>query len=129
VTQWARTMQKAQLEDERGHVGSNRSDEMRGLVGDLFAYVKHQTLSPLTGFFRAILVGVVGSVLVATGFAFLVVGLLRLLQDETGTTFQGHLSWLPYLLTLVAASILVGISIPMVLRAGEAKRASERRKG
>lgn len=119
----------AQLEGEKSAVGSNRSDEMRGIVRDLFAYAKHETLSPLTGFFRAILVGVVGSVLVATGFGFLVVGLLRLLQDETGTTFQGHLSWLPYLLTLVAASILVGISVPMVVRAGEAKRASEKRKG
>ncbi len=36
----------------------------------------------------------------------LFLGGLRLLQDETGSTFTGNLSWLPYLLTLLACGLV-----------------------
>ena len=49
----------------------------------------------------------------------LLVGGLRALQTETGSTFEGNWSWVPYLITLAGA----GIVIALVAR-GMAKRKS-----
>ncbi len=57
---------------------------------------------------RYLAFGVSGAVLVTFGFALILLGILRLLQSETGSTFHAHLSWVPYLVTMV---IGVGMTI------------------
>jgi hypothetical protein len=55
------------------------------------------------------------------GVSLLLLGLLRLLQTETGTSFTGNLTWVPYLITLVVAVLLA------VAAAAAANRRKERR--
>jgi ascorbate-specific PTS system EIIC-type component UlaA len=90
-------------------------------------YVKQETLEPLKGLGRFIVFGVAGSVAFAAGFVIIAVGVLRLLQGETGTTFQGNLSWVPYVIC-AAGSIGVAAVAVASIRKGQARRSLERDK-
>ena len=79
-------------------------------------YVKQETLTPLRGLGRFILFGVVGSVALAIGLVILSVAFLRLLQGETGSTFTGDWSWVPYLICTVAVVLVAAIAVLAVSR-------------
>ena len=85
---------------------------MPTLAGELYdlvrAYAKQETLEPIKGLGRYAAFGVVGSVLVGIGVVLLAVGVLRVLQTETGDTFDGGWSWVPYVLTLLACALVAG---------------------
>ena len=79
-------------------------------------YVKQETLDPLKGLGRYIVFGVAGSVALAIGLVVLSVGLLRLLQGETGTTFAGNLSWVPYVICTVVVVMVAGLAVWAISR-------------
>lgn len=85
-------------------------DGLPGKATDLWrlvvAYVKQETLDPIKGLGRYVAFGLAGSLVLATGLVLLFLGALRLLQDETGTAMTGNLSWVPYLLTVVACALV-----------------------
>jgi hypothetical protein len=73
--------------------------ELRDMV---VTYFKQQTLIPLQKLGRYIGFGILGSLFLGFGVVFLALSALRALQDETGDTFSGDWSWVPYLITFVA---------------------------
>jgi branched-subunit amino acid ABC-type transport system permease component len=79
-------------------------------------YVKQETLDPLKGLGRFMVFGVVGSVSLAIGLVILAVAFLRLLQTETGTTFQGNWSWAPYLICTVVVVAVAAVAVKAVSR-------------
>ncbi|MGH9016561.1 MAG: hypothetical protein ACRDY1_02320 [Acidimicrobiales bacterium] len=83
----------------------------REFVDLVVAYAKQETLGPLKGLGRFVAFGVLGSMLLAVGLLVLMLGLLRALQTETGSTFGGNLSWLPYIITAGAALVIIGLSV------------------
>jgi hypothetical protein len=85
--------------------------ELRDLV---VSYVKQQTLIPLQQLGRYIAFGIVGSLLLGFGVLFLGLSALRALQTETGDTFSGDWSWVPYLITFVA--LLLGGGLVWIAR-------------
>ena len=95
------------------------SEEFVQLVRD---YAQQETLAPLQGLGRFVAFGVAGSVLLAVGVGLLLLSLLRVLQTETGSTFAGNLSWVPYLITAVAALLVLGLAAWRI-GAGPARRA------
>ncbi len=86
-----------------------------GMAGDLWqliiGYLKQETLDPLKGLLRFVAFGLLGSLVLGAGLVLLFLGALRLLQDETGSTFTGNLSWIPYLLTVLACAVVVALAI------------------
>src|SRR4051812_41414787 len=76
--------------------------ELRDLV---VTYVKQQTLVPLQQLGRYIGFGIGGSLLLGFGVVFLAMSGLRALQTETGDTFTGDWSWVPYLIMIFALAI------------------------
>ena len=76
----------------------------------LVAYAKQETVEPLRGLGRWIGFGAGGSVLIATGISLLLLSVLRALQTETGTTFTGNWSWAPYVIVLIGALLVGGVS-------------------
>ncbi len=67
------------------------------------AYFKQETIDPIKGLGRFVGFGLAGSLGVGLGGVLLILGLLRLLQTETGDAFDGNLTVIPYLITLVVA--------------------------
>jgi hypothetical protein len=85
------------------------------LVGELrelvVSYARQQTVDPLKGLARFVIFGVLGSVMLATGLVLLVLGGLRALQTETGSTFDEDWSWAPYGLALLGCVAVVGAAV------------------
>jgi hypothetical protein len=82
----------------------------REFVDMVVAYAKQETLGPLKGLGRFVAFGVSGSIALAVGLLILLLAGLRALQTETGSTFQGNLSWAPYLITAAASLVVLGLS-------------------
>lgn len=80
-------------------------------IGDLIdlvkAYAKQELVDPVRPLPRWLGFGVAGSLLLMIGGISLTLALLRALQTETGTRLSGNLSWLPYLITLVALTLVM----------------------
>jgi len=94
------------------------SGEPKELVELLKGYVRQETLDPLKGVGRFAAFGVGGSILIGFGLCLLALGGLRALQTETGSTFRGHLSWAPYLITMAGVIFFAVLSILAIRRTG-----------
>ncbi len=104
------------------------ADGRRGVVGSgqdavqlTIEYVKQETLGPLKVLGRFVLFGVAATVLLATGTFLALLGLLRLLQTETGLT--GNLSWVPYLIVTAIGLLVVAVAGWRVVSGPAARRA------
>jgi uncharacterized membrane protein YidH (DUF202 family) len=84
-------------------------------IGELWrlvlAYFRQETVEPVRSLGRFVGYGVAGSLLLGIGVGLLLLAVLRFFQTETGSTFHGHLSWLPYLIMLVVAFVLAGAAM------------------
>jgi hypothetical protein len=73
------------------------------------AYAKQETVEPMKGLGRYAAFGIAGSVVLSVGLVLLLLGGLRALQTETGTTFTGNWSWAPYLLALAGTGLVLAL--------------------
>lgn len=85
------------------------------------AYFKQETLVPLKQLGRYVGFGVLGALLIGVGVVFFTVAILRALQGETGDTFTGDLTWIPYFITAVILAI--GGGLVWMARGGHRKEA------
>jgi len=72
-------------------------------------YLKQETIQPLKGLGRFLYMGIAGSFFLAGGILLVLIGILRLLQTETGTALTGGWSWVPYVSVMV-----IGIAVIVV---------------
>ena len=80
------------------------------------AYAKQETVDPLKGLGRYLGYGVGGSLVFGLGSVLLLLSALRALQTETGTTFTGSLSYVPYLIVALAAVLLTALLVWRVVK-------------
>jgi hypothetical protein len=80
----------------------------------IVGYFRQETLDPLKQLGRFVAFGIVGAFLLGFGVILLAVSGLRALQTETGDTFDGDWSWVPYL--IVTAVLLLGGGITWMAR-------------
>lgn len=90
------------------------ASELWGLTRD---YARQETIDPLKGVGRYLAYGTLGALLLGTGVILLMLAGLRALQTETGDTLDGNLSWLPYLIVLVVAAVLVVWALSRISKA------------
>ncbi len=113
-----------------GAASSSRTPPLPQLVMELrdlvVTYVKQQTIVPLKQLGRYVGFGLLGSLLLGFGVVFLGMSGLRALQTETGSTFTGDWSWVPYVIMVVV--LILGAALVWVLR-GKPKTASRAPKG
>ena len=83
-----------------------------GQVVDLVKdYVRQETLGPIKGAGRWLGRGVAGALLIGTGCVLLVLGVLRMIQNEFGRSFRGQwMSLLPYLFAFVASVAVMAVA-------------------
>lgn len=78
-------------------------------------YARQETLGPLRGAGRWIGFGLLGALFIGGGTAFLVLGMLRLIQTEWPSTFDGRwMSLLPYLFGLVFCLVVAGLALARI---------------
>ena len=85
--------------------------ELKDLI---VAYLKQETVVPIKQLGRYLAFGIAGSILMGVGVILWSLGLLRLLQTQTGDTFADDWSWVPYL--IVFAALVIGAAIVWTLR-------------
>lgn len=78
--------------------------EVFALVRD---YAKQETVEPLKGLLGFVKWGLLGVTLLAIGVLELTTFVLRLSQSEGSGVFDGRLSFIPYLITLAVATIVL----------------------
>jgi hypothetical protein len=74
-------------------------------------YLKQETIEPLRGLGRFLYMGIAGSFFLAGGILLILVGVLRLLQTETGTALTGDWSWVPYAVVIVLGVMVIGVAV------------------
>ena len=87
--------------------------EVIDLVRD---YAKQETLGPLKGAGRWLLLGTIGSIFLGLGLLLVLVAILRLLQTET-SAFDGAFSWVPYAIVFVISIVLTLIALSRIRQA------------
>jgi Putative Actinobacterial Holin-X, holin superfamily III len=96
---------------------ADRSDDksLPTQVGELWrlvlAYFRQETVEPVRNLGRFVAFGVAGSLVLGLGVGLLILAVLRFFQTETGSTFTGHLSWIPYLIMLIVSVVLAGAAM------------------
>jgi len=96
------------------------SKSMPEVAGDLWGltkdYARQETIDPLKGVGRYFAYGGAAALLGSLGVILLMLSLLRALQTETGTTFQGNWSWAPYMIVLVVAGAVAAYAFSRISR-------------
>jgi hypothetical protein len=77
-------------------------------------YARQETIDPLKGVGRYLGYGAGGALLLALGVIMLMLSGLRALQTQTGDALDGSLSWLPYVIVLAVAALLVAWAVSRI---------------
>ncbi len=93
--------------DNGSHGLRNAGDDAYQLTVD---YLKQEVVAPLRGLGRFLYMGIAGSFFLAFGLLLILLGVLRLLQTETGTALSGDWSWVPYAVTVVLGIAVIGVA-------------------
>lgn len=100
------------------------TSEVSEFVDLLKRYVLQETVGPLKTIGRSLGFGAAAAITYGLGAVFVLIGVLRVLETETGTTFRGDWSWAPYFLTVVASMAVMGLGAAGLLRAPKAETAA-----
>jgi len=95
---------------------SSPTESISSLKDLLIAYAKQETIDPLRSLGRYLGFGLGGAVLVAIGIIMLSLAGLRALQSETGSTFTGSLTWVPYLIVIAALGLTIWVLLRLITK-------------
>ena len=122
--------------DNGSHGLRNAGDDAFQLTVD---YLKQEVVEPLRGLGRFLYMGIAGSFFLAFGLLLILLGVLRLLQTETGSALTGDWSWVPYAVTVVLGIAVIAVAalriqagpgqakLPEVIARRERERSKDRR--
>jgi hypothetical protein len=95
--------------DDKAKKDKSLPAEAQELFQLVVGYAKQETLDPVRNLGRYIGFGMAGALLGSLGAVLLLLGGLRLLQTETGDTFDGNWTFVPYVVVLaVSGAIAAG---------------------
>jgi hypothetical protein len=113
-----------QSENGRAQPSENGRHGLRYAGDDAFQltvdYLRQEVVKPVRGLGRFLYMGIAGSFFLAGGILMILVGVLRLLQTETGTALHGNWSWVPYVAVMVLGLAVIAIAVWRIT-AGPAK--------
>ena len=95
---------------------ANPREEGAELLDLLRRYVIQDTVTPIRTVGRTLLFGCAAATLLGIGTVLLLLGVLRVLQTETGAAFAGTWSWVPYPITGILGLVVLGGSGFALLR-------------
>ena len=81
------------------------------LIEFVRSYVKQETVEPLRGVGRWIAFGAAGALCLGLGLVIVLLGVLRLVEEEWPRTASGSWSWVAYLITVLVAIALLVVTL------------------
>lgn len=94
----------ARRDDDHESLPGQAQDLLHLVIG----YAKQETIDPIKGLGRFLAFGLAGALVGSVGLVLLLLGALRLLQTETGSTFGGRRTWIPYVLVVIVSAAVAG---------------------
>jgi hypothetical protein len=89
-------------------------DRFRPSVDELIAllrrYLIQETIAPLKAIAKGVAIALGGALLFAIGGVIVLVGALRVFQDETGSVFRHTWAFAPYLFTAFVGAAMIGLA-------------------
>jgi hypothetical protein len=95
---------------------TRRTDEVSDLLDTVKTYAVQETVGPLKGGFKALVVGLAGVFCLGLGIIFILIAILRVLQTETDAFHGDLMSVLPYLIVLTVAVAAILLAIALIKR-------------
>ncbi len=96
---------------------ATKADNKRGDIGDAVnlvkAYAKQETIDPLRAVGSYLAWGIPGALLLAVGWLFLLIGLLRVMQTELHA-FDNGWSFVPYLAVVAVGGAVMALFVRRV---------------
>lgn len=89
-------------------------DPLVDLVDSVKTYAKQETIDPIRGAARWVLVGTVASISLGLALVFFALAVLRFSQDVGGEVLDGSWSFVHYLITLIVVSLFVALSVSRI---------------
>jgi hypothetical protein len=87
---------------------------IEGIVSLVRDYARQETIGPLQGAGRWLGYGAAGALLLGTGLALVLLGLLRLIQTEWDRASSGSLSWVAYAVVFVVCVLIIVLVISRI---------------
>jgi hypothetical protein len=106
----------------RGAAAARRAVELQEALDLIRRYVVQETVAPFRALARAVALGALGALFLGVGAVLLLVGLLRALEEETGSFFAGTWSWGPYAATAAVGALACAGVIWALVRPSTADR-------
>lgn len=91
-------------------------DELEEILGEARRYFVAETIDPLKLVGRTLLYGLSGALVTGLGLVLCLVGLLRVLETEVGTTFAGTWTFVPYLCVAFAGVLIAVLAVSIGFR-------------
>ena len=95
---------------------ARRGEEVSDLLDTVKTYAVQETVGPLKGGFKALVVGLAGVFFLGLGIIIMLVGILRVLQTETDAFHGDLMSVLPYLIVLAVAIAVIVVALALIKR-------------
>ena len=104
-------MEHAAVPDTERSAPQSESGQIGQVIDLVKDYARQETLGPISGAGRFLAAGAIGAVLIGTGCVYLVLAVLRLIQNEYGGSFRSKwMALLPYLFALLFSLAVIGIA-------------------
>ena len=112
-------MAKGESKKNEGKARATDAPKLAAQVNEVknltIGYARQEVLGPLKTLGRYLGFGVSGAIAIGIGSIIVLIGVLRLLQTQTGTTFRGNWNFAPYLLTVVAGFIVIALCVKGIM--------------
>ena len=92
----------------------NSSDQVTDIVESVKTYARQETIEPLKGAARWVMVGTIASLSLGLASVFFALGVLRLSQDLGGSALDGSWSFIHYFITLVVLAVVVALTFSRI---------------
>ena len=93
-----------------------RTDRIGDVVDGVKAYARQETIEPIRGAARWVAVGALAATFLGLAVVFLALGVLRMTQALSGELLDDSWSFVPYVVTLVAMTMVVALSFSRISR-------------
>ena len=84
------------------------------VIDSVKQYALQETVGPIRNAGRWLGFGVGGAFALGLGLSIVLLGVLRLIQTEWDRSAEGSLSWIPYLITLIVAGLIIWITVSRI---------------